>query len=92
MSRTRKLTDKFYLSLPPLYTSLLRYYAEKRLGTDPAEAMRHLLDLVVRADQDFDVEDFKKYVQRDILKHYYEDDDELRDDLKRRLKAFAESF
>jgi hypothetical protein len=86
MGRTKTLRHNVWLRLNELERALISYYAE-RYAKDSTSIIRGMLKQYIRADQNFDPKDFRRYLKERVLP-------ELADEAERKeeLGQQAEDF
>jgi hypothetical protein len=87
MSHPRMYLKDFHAQMRPLDYAFLVYYSEK-YSMPRQEILRRIIQTFVDKDRDLDVKDLGKVATAKVLPEL--DDEELRDELKRQLKAFTE--
>lgn len=87
MSRPRMFLKDFHAQMRPLDYAFLVYYSEKY--TMPRqEILRRIIKTFVDKDRDLDVKELTRTTTNKVLPEL--DDEELREELKRQLKAFTD--
>jgi hypothetical protein len=87
MSRPRMFLKDFHAQMRPLDYAFLVYYSEK-YKMPRQEILRRIIQTFVDKDRDLDVKDLGKVATSKVLAEL--EDPELREELKRQLKAFTE--
>ena len=86
MSRPRMFLKDFHAQMRPLDYAFLVYYSEK-YKMPRQEILRRIIQTFVDKDRDLDVKDLGTVATTKVMPEL--DDPELRDELKRQLKAFT---
>jgi hypothetical protein len=87
MSRPRMLLKHFHAQMRPLDYAFLVYYSEK-YGLPRQEILRRIIQTFVDKDRQLDVKELAKVANGAVMPEL--DDDEMRDELKKQLKAFID--
>ncbi len=84
MSRTRKLTERFYVSLSAQHSILVSYYAWK-YNRDRTELIRDMIYQFGLADSTLDEAELQQFVKKQILPEH-KDDNLMTNEVKARLE------